>query len=184
MKTEIKELPLSDIKPYWRNPRTGNVQTVKDSIKLYGYNQFIVVDKDYIIIVGHTRYKALQELAAEDPAWNVVTCIVTDMDKTKAKEYRIVDNKTGDQSEWILGNLSSELKELDEDTMTKFFPQEEWDKLVKESLGSINFEEVTEAAIAQRDFALSNTMVDSDTTRRTIPKIVICPKCSHEFEVS
>lgn len=180
---EIKLLAISDIKPYWRNPRRGNVNAVKESIKSYGYNQFIVVDKDYIIIVGHSRYKALSELAVEDTNFKKINVIVSDMDKAQAKEYRIVDNKTGDMSVWDIDTLSQELKELDTNTLMKYFNQTELDSLIKKTVGAIDYSAVDSAGVDKARLGLDNQMQGIDQQRRTQPKIVICPKCNHEFQV-
>ena len=60
----IIELNLKDLKPYEKNPRKNDeaVKYVKESIKQFGFKVPIVVDKNNIIIAGHTRYKASKEL--------------------------------------------------------------------------------------------------------------------------
>ena len=80
---KLTTLKLTDIKPYWRNPRNneGAVAAVKQSIKDYGFNYPIVVDAEHVIIAGHTRYKALQELGIKD-----VPCVVkTDLTAQEIK---------------------------------------------------------------------------------------------------
>lgn len=60
---KVEEIDIDLIKPYWRNAKTGsNVDELAESIKKYGYTSYIVVDKDYEIIAGHSRYKALKKL--------------------------------------------------------------------------------------------------------------------------
>ena len=62
---KIEEIDISLIKPYKNNPREISqeaVDKVKNSIKEFGNNQPIVIDQDNIIVVGHTRWKALKEL--------------------------------------------------------------------------------------------------------------------------
>lgn len=60
----VEMVNISDIKPYKRNPRKNEnaVDKVAESIKQFGWQQPIVVDKDGVIIVGHTRYKAAKKL--------------------------------------------------------------------------------------------------------------------------
>ena len=60
----IQMLKLSDIKPYEKNPRKNNeaVKYVAESIKEFGFKVPIVIDKDNVIIAGHTRYKAAKRL--------------------------------------------------------------------------------------------------------------------------
>ena len=54
-------LKITEIKPYWRNPRRNDdaIGAVMQSIKQFGFNQPIILDADNVIIAGHTRYKAL-----------------------------------------------------------------------------------------------------------------------------
>jgi len=61
---EVRMVSLDSIKPYWRNPRKGDkaIEAVKESVSCYGVRQPVVVDKAGVIVVGHTRYKALVQL--------------------------------------------------------------------------------------------------------------------------
>lgn len=60
----IVQTSIKDIKPYHKNPRINDdaVEQVAESIKAFGFQQPIVVDKKSVIIVGHTRYLAAKEL--------------------------------------------------------------------------------------------------------------------------
>ncbi len=106
----IANLKINEIKPYENNPRNSELSLpkVKDSIKNFGFNQPILIDKDNIIITGHTRYKAAQELGLES-----VPCItVTDLNQQQIKAYRIADNKVGQDSSWDVSLLKQELQKL------------------------------------------------------------------------
>lgn len=63
-KKEIKYISLDSIKPYENNPRKNDeaVQYVIKSIQEFGFKVPIVIDKNNVIVTGHTRYKAAQEL--------------------------------------------------------------------------------------------------------------------------
>lgn len=126
---DIVKKNIDTIKPYWRNPRKNGekaVKAVKDSIKKYGYNQPIVIDKDNVIIAGHTRYKAIRELGYKD-----VPVVVLDISEDKAKQYRIADNKAAEKSEWDDDLLMFELREIDElEDMQDFFDNGELDVLL------------------------------------------------------
>lgn len=107
----VKMLPIGSIKPYDKNPRknAAAVAAVAKSIKEFGFRQPIVVDKQMVVIVGHTRLKAAQFLEmAEVPA------VVADMPEDKARAYRIADNKTASMSEWDDDLLIAELSALDD----------------------------------------------------------------------
>ena len=60
----IVDIKLDDLKSYENNPRNNEerVEPVANSIKTYGFKVPIVVDKNNIIIAGHTRYKAAKDL--------------------------------------------------------------------------------------------------------------------------
>ena len=64
MKTKIEYLKPSEITPYFRNPRKNDnaVEGVAESIKAFGFQNPIILDKDNIIIAGHTRWKAALKL--------------------------------------------------------------------------------------------------------------------------
>lgn len=101
------------IKPYSKNAKkhpTKQIEQIKASIEAFGMNQPIVVDKEGVIIVGHGRYQALQELGMEitDDMIRVV-----DLPKKKANAYRLADNKLN-ESDWDMDLVIEELKELDE----------------------------------------------------------------------
>lgn len=101
---------LKEIKPYEKNPRKNEeaVQYVANSIKEFGWKQPIVVDKDGIIIAGHTRYKAAQKLGIE----RVPVITADDLTKEQVKAYRLADNKTGEFAQWDIDILSQELDEI------------------------------------------------------------------------
>ena len=73
MKIELR--PIDAIKPYDRNPRKNDqaVEAVATSIREFGFRQPIVVDKDGVIIVGHTRWKAAKQLGLKRAPVHVAT---------------------------------------------------------------------------------------------------------------
>lgn len=108
---EIIEIAVDDLKPYEKNPRNNeaSVKFVANSIKEFGFKVPVVVTPDNVIICGHTRWKAAKQLGLE-----TVPCIVAkDLDDAKIKAYRLADNKVGEYSEWDMGLLGEELKELE-----------------------------------------------------------------------
>ena len=105
----IKTVNLDLVKPYWRNPRKNEsaVSAVMESIKKYGMNVPIVVDKNYVILTGHTRYKAMRALGITE-----APVVVADISEKKAKQFRIADNKAHEFSEWDVDTLKSEIQDL------------------------------------------------------------------------
>jgi ParB-like chromosome segregation protein Spo0J len=95
---EITLRPLSDIRPYFNNPRINDpaVRAVAASIREFGFRQPIVVDVVGVIIVGHTRYLAAIELGLE----KVPVHVASDLTPTQIRAYRIADNQTATLSRW------------------------------------------------------------------------------------
>ena len=101
---------IDEIKPYDKNPRKndGAVDAVAASLREFGFRQPIVVDEDGVIIVGHTRYKAAQQLGLA----KVPVHVAKDLTPEKIKAYRLADNQTGDIATWDYDLLPIELAEL------------------------------------------------------------------------
>ena len=108
--SKIEQIEIAKIKPYDNNPRRNQpVDLVAKSIKEFGFNSPIIVDKDNVVIAGHTRLKAAVKLKLKK-----VPCIVADLSPEKAKAYRILDNKTSELAEWGSFLLDVEIKEIEE----------------------------------------------------------------------
>lgn len=105
-----------EIKPYPKNAKKHpkkQIEQVANSIKEFGMNQPIVVDKNGVIIVGHGRYEALKLLnwSNEEILKHVK---VLDISEEKANAYRLADNKLN-ESEWDMGFVIEELKGLSDE---------------------------------------------------------------------
>lgn len=77
---------LADIKPYQKNPRKNDkaVTAVANSIREYGFQSPIIVDRDGVIIAGHTRYKAAKRLRLS----TVPVIVAAELTPEQAKELR------------------------------------------------------------------------------------------------
>lgn len=108
----IKYLDIDELKPYENNPRFNDeaVEMVKNSIKEFGFKVPIIIDKDNVIIAGHTRLKAAKEVGL----LKIPTIKADDLTEEQAKAFRIVDNKVSEIAEWNFDLLESELFELEE----------------------------------------------------------------------
>ena len=115
---ELKWEPIKSIRPYEKNPRRNDeaVDAVAASIKEFGWQQPIVVDKDGVIIAGHTRYKAAKKLKCD----TVPVVVADDLTEDQVKAYRLADNKTGELAEWDTALLGEELAELADFDMSQF----------------------------------------------------------------
>ena len=106
---KVQEISIDKVIPYWQNPR-NNEKTVERlcvSIKEYGFNVPLVVNKDMILITGHARLKAAKKLGLK-----TVPCNVVDLTDEQAKKYRIADNKIQELTDWKEEELFKELREI------------------------------------------------------------------------
>lgn len=106
------QISPKSITPYEKNPRDNakGIEGVADSISDFGFLQPIVVDKNKVIIVGHTRHAAALLLGLKK-----IPVIVADhLTKAKVTAYRIADNRTAENSFWIEADLVEELMSLTE----------------------------------------------------------------------
>jgi ParB-like chromosome segregation protein Spo0J len=170
----LKTLNINEIRPYWRNPRANDaaVKMVVESIRKFGYNQYICVDKNNIIIVGHARWRALKELGYER-----IDVIEADLDPKQAKQYRIIDNKTSEFAEWT-DDLSLELREIDDlDFMQQFFKEK-----IDLSLPNVGAEIIKDADIKKVGAKLGSTFENLANKYDNRVQDIVCPKCGHEFK--
>lgn len=160
---KIKEqlIALSMLKPYPDNPRINEdaVDYVARSIQDYGFKVPLVVDKDMVIICGHTRYEAAKKLNMGS-----VPCIIAaDLTEEQVAAYRLADNKVSEFSSWDFDKLQAELATIDNIDMGEFhffrFDDEE--------------EEIEEPD--ERD-PKANGPVSKQV-------VCTCPKCRRQFEV-
>ena len=110
---KFEEIDIDLIKPYKNNPREipmESVQKVMNSIREFGNNQPIVVDNDNVIVVGHTRWKALKQLGKAK-----AYVVKKEFPKGQAMAYRIMDNRSGEESKWSNKLLATELNILKDD---------------------------------------------------------------------
>lgn len=107
---DILNLGLEEIKPYEKNPRNNDnaVDAVAASIREFGFKVPIIIDKDNIIVAGHTRYKAAKKLGLK-----TVPCIkADDLTDEQVKAFRLADNKVAEQADWDFELLNEELETI------------------------------------------------------------------------
>ena len=148
---EIVKVKLDKLIAYEYNPRNNEqaVEAVAKSIKEFGFKVPLIITKDNVIVAGHTR-----KLAAEQLGFKEVPCIVADdLTPEQIKAFRLADNKTAELAEWDFALLEKELEELTafDFDMTQFgfdetlFENEEPTKTYKN-------EELTEEEFAEESY--------------------------------
>lgn len=140
---QIEYRNIEDINPYEKNPRKNEdaVRDVAESIKQFGFKNPIIVDKEGIIIAGHTRLKAAKKLGMTE----VPVILADDLTEEQAKAFRVADNKVAEGALWDEDLLKDELAEL-EDMFTGFSDDElaelfEEEEIIEEEEPEIAFTE-------------------------------------------
>ena len=104
---------IGHLQPYEFNNRIHNdeqIQAIASSIKEFGFDQPILINQDGLIIAGHGRWLAAQQLGLEQ-----VPCVVTTLDEVKERARRILDNKIQNDSLWDWNNLELEVGWLEDE---------------------------------------------------------------------
>jgi len=108
----ISDCDIEKLKPYERNPRKNDpaIEAVVSSIESFGFINPIVVDEDFRICAGHTRFKAATQIGLKTVPVIVAPQLVGD----KFAGYNIADNQTASIAEWDERELAGIIKELQE----------------------------------------------------------------------
>ena len=115
---EIITKRIEEITPYENNPRKNDeaVDYVAKSIKEFGFKVPIVIDKNNVIVTGHTRLKAAKRLGLKE-----VPCIMADdLTEEQIKAFRLADNKVGEIATWDFDLLDIELNDITDINMEDF----------------------------------------------------------------
>lgn len=110
---KIEYVDINSIKPYKNNPRVNDdaIQYVANSIKEFGFKNPIILDKENVIVCGHTRLEASKRLDIDK-----IPCLYADdLNEEQIKAFRLADNKVSEKAEWNYDLLIDELKDIDID---------------------------------------------------------------------
>ena len=163
---KVQNVSIDRVIPYEKNPRKNAqaVEKVAASIKTYGFRVPIIVDKNFIIVAGHTRLLAAKCLGLE----NVPVHVAGDLTPEQCKAYRIADNKTAEYAEWDMDLLAQEildLKNLDFDLSQTGFEDQEILDLLNEDAPEVPPGETSAKEVDVDEFSLACK----------------CPRCGFEF---
>ena len=107
---QIEWCDPNELTPYSKNARKNDdtVPYLMNSIKRFGFKIPLVIDKNGIVVCGHTRLKAALNLG-----FTKVPCVrATDLTDAEIKAFRLADNKIQELSGWDFAMLSEQLGEL------------------------------------------------------------------------
>lgn len=110
----VHTVPITQIRPHPRNPRqigARAVELVALSLQRFGWQQPLVIDRDNVLVVGHTRLQAAVSLGLV----SAPVVIAEDLSPEEVDAYRIADNRTHDFTTWDMPELASQLETLSDD---------------------------------------------------------------------
>ena len=154
---EIVNKKIEELKPYENNPRFNDdaIEYVKNSIKEFGFKVPIVLDKNNVIVAGHTRYKASLELGLKE-----VPCIIADdLTDEQVKAFRLADNKVSEQASWNFDLLDEEIDNILELNMEDF------------------------GFLKTEDIDLDDFFEENNETKEEKKNTITCPYCNKEIEL-
>lgn len=184
VKTTYEDLSIHSLKAFASNMRIMTevaIEGTKRSIEKYGYNVPIVIDKDNVIINGHTRLIALKELGA-----TTITCQRhVGLSKAKTNQLRIADNKIAEQSTWDEKKLAGEIRLIKElttmdhwkDFGSFYGSHDTLDKYLNNSLG-VSTSDITKKMIRNKKVEQAMRIKNSDKNNTSF---IECPNCSREI---
>jgi hypothetical protein len=199
---EIVMLPAAAIKPYHRNVRK-NRETIDRLCQLVpkvGFNQPILLDRNNVIVKGHTRWAVAIRLGMEQ-----IPCVYSKNDDETNKLDRLADNKVQEFSTWDTEALLSELTSINLDFDFKILdfdieipdvdiPEitvnikencttapESGEAVLEASAPNISPQAQPEADISEEPF------ITPEDVQKTLPKMmndyaeVVCDKCGNRM---
>lgn len=98
---------MADIRPYDNNPRdnAAAIESVANSIQSFGFLVPIVVDRENVIVAGHTRYEASIRLGLTE----VPTVVADHLTQDQINAFRLIDNKVSELARWDMDMLADEI---------------------------------------------------------------------------
>src|SRR6516165_238416 len=102
---------IDQLKPDPHNARRHSkkqVRQIADSIKAFGFNVPILIDRDGNVIAGHGRL-----LAAKQLRWSEVPTLCLDhLSQAQARAFMIADNRLSEIASWDDRLLAQQFKDL------------------------------------------------------------------------
>ena len=129
---KIEMVSVDALIPYAKNARTHSdeqVAQIAGSIKEFGFNNPVLVDKDNSVIAGHGRLMAARKLGYKE----VPVVKLEHLTESQRKAYILADNRIALNSGWDTSMLSLELQELKDDIDLSLlgFDADELDAMIK-----------------------------------------------------
>lgn len=165
MSVKIEQRSVSELIPYAANSRThsdAQVAQIAASIKEFGWTNPILIDGENTVIAGHGRLLAARKLGMDE-----VPAIVLDhLSKPQQRALVIADNQIALNAGWDMDMLKAEIEDLN----------------LTFDLDILGFDDGELQRILNEPDFEAGTEDDQGKLDKLDPKMVICPKCQHEFD--
>jgi hypothetical protein len=134
---ESRSVAIDALNPYPGNARRGDVESIRESLRVNGQYRPIVVQAstDHILAGNHTWMAAMEE------GWTEIQVTYIECDDTEARRIVLVDNKSNDDAAYNDEALAQLLKELNGDYAGTGFESADLDNLLV-TLGTDDFEAI------------------------------------------
>lgn len=166
MTDQLEQIATAELIPYARNARThspAQVAGIAGSIREFGFNNPVLIDKDNGIIAGHGRVLAAQQLGLD-----TVPCLrLGHLTKTQRKAYILADNRLAELAGWDTEMLALEIADLRLDDVDLELLGFDDDALV-DLLGQV----ATDTDTSPDEFKEMDEDIDTDHE---------CPKCGYRW---
>lgn len=172
-KLNVVMMKTSDLIDYKNNPRKNDkaVEAVANSINSFGFKVPVIIDKNNVLVCGHTRVKAAKKLGIEE----IPVIIADDLNEDQIKAFRIADNKTAELADWDMDKLAEELKLIEMDM--EQFGFDDLEKLLDRDVLEDDFkEELLETAYSKKGdvfvFGKHRLMCGDSTKSEDVEKLM------------
>lgn len=108
---EMTYQDIASIRPYAFNPRNNEaaIESVANSIKLVGFIAPVVVDRNGVLVAGHTRVEAAKTLGLSE----IPAIFADSLTEDQLNAFRLIDNKVSELARWDFDLLSGEIRKLE-----------------------------------------------------------------------
>ena len=166
MDVKIEPRSVADLIPYASNSRThsdAQVAQIAASIREFGWTSPILISGDNTIIAGHGRLMAARKLGMDE-----VPAIVLDhLSKAQQRALVIADNQLALNAGWDMDMQKAEIETLNIEGF---------------ELDILGFDDGELQRILNEPDFEAGTEDDQGKLDKLDPKMIICPKCQHEFD--
>ena len=186
----------SELNLFHKNPRIGNVDVIKGSLRAHSQYKPILVNKGTHtgrpneVLAGNHTLKAIRDLAEEHPEderWQTVHVWEIDVDDDRASRIVVADNRTaelGGTDEEVLAGLLEEMMQQEAELEGTGYDNEDLEYLLGQ-LNESGARDAIDAAFPEQDFTEDDDISeddDEDDEDDDDPSMLTCPECGHQWE--